>query len=146
MAPKKKTAPKSTAPVFIRQPIYQEFRMELANAPEGSEPLTAKVQVNIPFLQLDAIPRGNEATFQDIFEGIARYVGEWNLTAEDLETGKVEPVPPPAEAGWEVLQCLDHMQAIWLIDKVRYGYLRPVQLKAVPDIDVAADPPEEGAA
>jgi hypothetical protein len=125
--PKKKAEP-TPAPVDIaryRRPArYRDFAyVEMPGLEDGQEPLRITVQSNLSFRQLDAIPYGKGTPYVDVFQAIAPYITAWNVEREVLETGEVEPVPPPSEAGWEVLQVLDHIEAHWVMDKVKFGYL-----------------------
>lgn len=134
--PKKTTKPAPVAITgYVRPLIYREFTYdEYPNLPEGAEPLTVKVPVNLSFDQLDAIPYSTGTAYADLWQVIAPYVVEWNVIRTALETGQPEPVPPPAEAGWEVFRVLDHIEANWVADKVKFGYLAQVE-----DAKAAAD-------
>ena len=89
---------------------------------EGRDPLRARVR-RLSIGEVGSIPYTKDTQFQEAFESIAPYVAEWNLIAEDIASGDEVPVPPPAEAGWEVLTLLSHVEAIWLINQVRLGHL-----------------------
>lgn len=98
-----------------------EYRWcELAR--EGRDPLRARVR-SLSIGEVERIPYSKDTQFQEAFQAIAPYVVEWNLTAENLTTGKEEDVPAPAEAGWETLTLLNHAEAIWIINQVRHGHL-----------------------
>ena len=122
MSTRKRTAPTSTAAGFLRTPKYHEFELDRG---DGQEPLKAKVQVNIPYGELSAIPSGRpgaDVTVEEVFAAIAPYVSEWNLLAIDESTGQPAPVPAPMAAGAEVLGLLDWPELIWIVDKVRHGW------------------------
>jgi hypothetical protein len=74
---------------------------------------------NLTFDQINAIPKGFNATHQQVWEEIAPYITGWNLTALNIESGEVEPVPPPAEAGPDVFRALDSELSAWLISWMR---------------------------
>ncbi len=130
----KKTKPVETAPVetpkapvipmsgYRRRPLYGEVVYDIVEPMEGYEPLKATIQINLSYEQLEAIPFNREATNQEVWEAIAPYVTAWTVTRQNLETGEFEPVPPPAEAGWEVLKVLDPLETLWLHRAVRFGY------------------------
>jgi hypothetical protein len=129
--PKKKSEP-TPPPIDIaryRRPArYRDFAYsEMPGLEEGQEPLRITVQSNLSFGQLDAIPYGKGTPYVDVFQAIAPYITAWNVEREVMETGELEPVPPPSEAGWEVLQVLDHIEAHWVMDKVKFGYLAVVE-------------------
>lgn len=126
--PKKKPQPaiEAVTPItgYRRPHTYREFRFdEYPDLPAGAEPLTVKVRANLSFDEIDAIPFGAGTPYADVFQAIAPHVVTWNVIREVLETGQMEAVPPPAEAGWEVLQVLDHLEANWVLDKVKFGHL-----------------------
>lgn len=109
---------------YRRPARYREFTYsEMPGLEEGAEPFTVTVQSNLSFAELDAIPYGAGTPYIEVFKAISPYVTAWNVEREVLETGQREAVPPPAEAGWEILQVLDHIEANWLMDKVKFGYL-----------------------
>ncbi len=124
MPAKRKAAP-AAPPVqgYRRAPRYRVVTLELADQPEGAEPLTVTIQSNLSFEQLNAIPSGTGAIFKDIFAVIAPYITAWNLIQVNHETGEPEAVPPPAEAGPDVMLMLDPVEALWLTGEIRFGYL-----------------------
>jgi hypothetical protein len=134
--PKKKApAPPIDIARYRRPARYRDFDYsEMPGLEEGQEPLRITVQSNLSFGQLDAIPYGKGTPYVDVFHAIAPYITAWNVEREVLETGQMEAVPPPAEAGWEVLQVLDHTEAHWVMDKVKFGYLAVAE-----DAEAAAD-------
>lgn len=71
-------------------------------AAEGAEPFRATIVTSLTFAEIDAIPiSGN---WGEIFDAIAPYVVAWNVMARNSETGEYEPLPPPADAGADVLR------------------------------------------
>lgn len=109
---------------YRRPARYREFTYdEMPGLEDGAEPLRVTVQSNLSFAELDAIPYGAGTPYVDVFKAIAPYVTAWNVQRVVHETGQLEDVPPPAEVGWEILQVLDHLEANWLMDKVKFGYL-----------------------
>lgn len=125
---KKQPAVEAVAPVpitgYVRPHTYREFKyVEYPDLPEDAEPLTVKVRANLSFDEIDAIPFGAGTPYADVFQAIAPHVVAWNVVRVALETGQPEAVPPPAEAGWEVFTVLDHLEANWVLDKVKFGHL-----------------------
>ena len=122
--PKKKPAPPIDITRYQRPARFREFAYtEMPGLEEGQEPFTVTVRTNLSFAELDAIPYGKGTPYVEVFKAIAPYVTAWNVQRVVQETGALEAVPPPAEAGWEILQVLDHIEANWLMDKVKFGYL-----------------------
>ncbi|MGB3305496.1 MAG: hypothetical protein WBA63_04865 [Thermomicrobiales bacterium] len=108
---------------YQRKPRYKEYMLDLTDDGEQLEPLRVKVRSNLTFGELNDIPGGPDATFEEIFVAIAPHVIEWNASAMNAETGELEVVPAPAVAGPDALLVLDHLEALWLVQKVKYGYL-----------------------
>ena len=109
---------------------YREFEYkEMPGLEPGMTALKVTVPINFSFGELDDLREHTKAgeSYESVFQYIAQYIKEWNLTRVALETGQSEPVPPPAEAGWEVLQLLDHIEAHWVIDKLRFGHLALIE-------------------
>lgn len=130
MTKKKSAAVEAVAPVQIsgyrRRHRLKEFSYtEYPGLEEGDEPLKIKVPVNLSFDELQAVMDASAVaqTYEAAFKVIAPYVMVWNHTAIVHETGTLEALPSPAEAGWEVMQALDHIEAHWVVDKVKFGYL-----------------------
>jgi hypothetical protein len=127
--PKKKAAVEAVTPVvdvsrYQRPARYRWFEYsEMPGLEEGQEPLRVKLRSNLSFMELDQIPFSAGVSYTELFQAIAPYVVEWNVQRTVIETGEMEAVPPPAEAGWEVLQVLDHIEANWVAEQVKYGYL-----------------------
>lgn len=102
---------------------------------EGCAPLTATVQTNLTFEQLDAIPLtikvnadgdGVLITCDDrVREAIAPYVVDWNAEAIDLTTGDPVPVPPPAEIGVKAFQAVDWQIGAWLAAQLKTVHRLP---------------------
>jgi len=113
--------PVSVEHVFERTAITPEG--DEAETQPPREPLRVWVRSNVSFAELNAIPRGMSATFEECFPRIAHMVTKWNLQAENLETGEVEDVPPPAVAGPDVFLLLEPVEATWLIVTCRTAHL-----------------------
>lgn len=104
MAPRKKKS--EDTPVFDLSQFREERRYVWREIErEGGEPLRVKLQ-DLSIRQTNEIPWSLNTPLRDSLQAVAQYVAEWNFTAENLETGEVVPVPPPAEAGWEVFELL----------------------------------------
>lgn len=125
MPTKKNAAPVEDAPIrgHRRTSRYREVTLDLDDEEGEDEPLRVTIRMNLTFEQINAIPSGQRVLFQDIFVAIAPYVTAWNVVRTNHETGRDELVPPPAEAGPDVLLALDPVEALWLAGMVRQGYL-----------------------
>lgn len=110
-----------------RRPLYGEAKFDLVEPLEGEEPLIVTIQINLAYEQLEAIPFHEGATNLEAWQAIAPFVTAWNVKRWNHATGEKEPVPPPAEAGWEVLKVLDALETYWLQRVVRFGYKRTPQ-------------------
>lgn len=120
--PAKKTAVaatkanKATTPVFdISQFREQKRYVTREIAREGTKPLTVKLE-DLSIRQTNEIPWGMKVPLKDSMEACAQYVVEWDLEAENLETGEMVPIPPPAEAGWVVFELLENKAASDIIN------------------------------
>ena len=119
--PKKTAAPNVTG--FRVKPRYRDVTCDWFDVEEGEEPFTATIRTNLTWGDVEAMPVPKEATFAEIWDAMAPHVVEWNLVAENIESGQVEPVPPPAEAGPEVFKALENPLSIWLYNEVRFAHL-----------------------
>lgn len=130
MPKKKSAAVEAVAPdpfSGYRRPFrLKEFRFtEYPGLQEGETPLTIEVPVNLSFDELQYVTdrTAGAMSYEDAFKELYRYIVKWNVTAIIHETGERELLPPPAEAGWEIMKALDHVESHWVIDKVKFGYL-----------------------
>lgn len=108
MAPRKKAtkAAEESTPVFDISQFREEKRYVWREIDrEDGEPLKVKLQ-DISIRQAVDIPWGMKTPLKETMQVAAQYVAEWSHKAENLETGEVIDVPPPAEAGWEVFELL----------------------------------------
>lgn len=122
--PKKKAAPQPEPMSGYRvRPRYRTVVCDWGTPEDGELPFTATIRTNLTFDQLNAIPGGEGVTFAEIWNEIHPYVKDWNLVGENLATGAIERVPPPAEAGPEAFRALDAELNIWLIAQVRTAHL-----------------------
>jgi hypothetical protein len=103
---------------------YADLVCDIVEPEEGSEPLKVTVRTNLRFGDVDSIPLGADVTMEEAFKAIAPYVVAWNVIDDDIETGELIAVPPPAEAGPKVLSLLDMDEAIWLIIQTKYAFKR----------------------
>ena len=107
MAPRKKKV--EEAPVFDLTQIREERRYVWREIPrEDGEPLRVKV-LRLTLREVEDIPYSPTTPMRDVYAAIAPYVVEWNFTAENLNTGEVVPVPPPAEVGGEVFELMENI-------------------------------------
>ncbi len=113
--PRKST---TTAPVFNIDEYrvarhYDEREIEMA----GGETLHVTL-LHLTTREAKGIPFTTKTKLQDAYEAAAPYITGWDLQAENLKTGASIDVPPPAEAGWEVLEMLDDatgsLVVLWL--------------------------------
>lgn len=107
MAPRKKKV--EEAPVFDLTQFREERRYVWREIPrEDGEPLRVKV-LRLTLREVEDIPYSPTTPMRDVYAAIAPYVVEWNFTAENLTTGEVVPVPPPAEVGGEVFELMENI-------------------------------------
>jgi hypothetical protein len=91
--------------------------------PEGSEPFRATIITSLSFAEIDAIPLDGSASYGQLFQVIAPYVVAWNAMGRNAETGAYEPLPPPAEAGPDVLRLVEPMITMFLAIKLKRVHL-----------------------
>lgn len=103
-------------PLRRTKPIEATFE-----AAEGAEPFRATIVTSLSFAEIDAIPISGK--WIDIFKGIAPYVVEWNALGRNSETGAYEPLPPPAEAGPDVLQAVPLEVTTFLVGRIKTVHL-----------------------
>lgn len=121
--PKKKAETPANVTGFRVKPRYRDVTCTWYELEEGEEPFTATIRRNLTFEELEAIPRGEDLKWSEVWPVIAPYVVAWNHTKPDAETGEVVAVPPPAEAGPEVFRTLDTEMNLWLLGEVRYAHI-----------------------
>lgn len=93
-------------------------------AAEGAEPFRATIVTSLTFAEIAAIPLNSETTWPELFQAIAPYVTEWNAMGRNLETGEYEPLPPPAEAGPDVLRGVSTETSIFLATSLKTVHLK----------------------
>ena len=93
------------------------------DVPDGSEPFRATIITSLSFAEIDAIPLNGEATYGDLFAAIAPYVVAWNAMGRNAETGEYELLPPPAEAGPDVLRLVEPLITTFLAIKLKRVHL-----------------------
>lgn len=125
--PRKKADAPATEPTpmtgYRMKPRYRDVTCEWYELEDGEDAFSATIRTNLTFGELRDIPSGKDATFEEVWDVIAPYVTGWNLVAENIESGQVEAVPPPAEAGPAAFQALDASLNLWLIGQVRTAHL-----------------------
>lgn len=93
----------------------------------GSAPLSITVRSNLFGAELDRLRWARDRAIAEkddriVFEAVAPYVTAWNAEAPvfDPETGELEwrRLPPPAEAGWEVLAQVDWRTALYVVTRL----------------------------
>lgn len=113
------------------RPRYQWFTCEWTDwhdpeepAPDGAEPFRAELRTNLTWGEIDQIDlfSGN-LVYADLWKIIAPHVRDWNLLGQDLESGEVVKVPPPAEAGPDAFKVLDAGLTFWIAVQLRTAHL-----------------------
>lgn len=108
------------------------------------DPLRIRVQV-LSMRQADAIPWTTETPMADIYEAIAPHVVDWDLHAENIDTGELVAVPSPAQLGPEVFELLPNSVgttiALWL--KFPSGMARAAQATEPNTADTTGSPETE---
>jgi hypothetical protein len=124
-------------------PIYSHVWRDLVDpdAPEGVKPLRVKVPISLAVKDVNAIGIEKGTTLLDLWPTLAPFVVEWNVEMLNTETGMVEPVPPPAEAGWEAFYVLSEADTLRLIQLLKFGGGRVVS-SAVKTSEESAVAPE----
>lgn len=111
---------------------------------EGQDPLRIKVQ-DLTVRQANDLAFPTTALLGDIYAAIAPYVVEWNLRAENLETGEIVDVPPPATLGPDAFELLPTSVATNIYLWLRTPWLMHsvTEKKASTPSTSTADPPSE---
>lgn len=91
---------------------------------EGAEPFTATIVTSLTFAEIDSIPLNAEATWPSLFSAIAPYVVDWNALGRNSDTGEFEPLPPPAQAGPDVLRAVPAEISLFLAAKLKTAHLK----------------------
>ncbi len=100
---------------------YHWVAFEETEGPEGGEPFRAEIRSNLTWGEVDELRASN--LFVDIFPRLAPYVRAWNLLGLNVETGELEAVPAPADAGPEAFKAMDAELCTWLWLKVCTAHL-----------------------
>jgi hypothetical protein len=102
-----------------------EIPAGLIDVEDGAEPLKVKIRSHLTFGQIDEIPDPlvKGTLFNDIKEAIVDYVLDWNVMAPNAETGELEKVPPPAEAGVDAFLFLAGFEVEWIAASLRTSTL-----------------------
>lgn len=90
---------------------------------DGFDPFQATIVSSLTFAERDQFTLNDTITYQEIFNRSAPYVLAWNAVGLNAETGEVEPVPPPADAGPDAFRLVDPAIALFLFSKLREVYL-----------------------
>jgi hypothetical protein len=126
MPPKKSAEP--TAPfdfTSLREAKHYIWR-EIERSNE-KPPLRVKL-LDLNIREAEAIPAGTRTPLKDSLQVVYRYVVEWDLEAENLQTGKTVAVPAPGSPEatalvgegneWQLLEVIDDLAAsnivMWL--------------------------------
>jgi hypothetical protein len=100
----------ASAPVFdiskFREPAHHITR-SIDWGDEGQAPLSVTLQdLSIRQTNELAAAVASETPMGEVYKLIAPYVTGWDFQAENLDTGEMVAVPPPAEAGPAVFELL----------------------------------------
>jgi hypothetical protein len=111
---------------FVPKPRTRTVVCDFIEAEEGSDPLTATIQVNLSFEQVDyckeLMRNSATTTYTEVFELIAPFVVAWNAMAFDRASGELAPVPPPAEVGVDAFRAVDPLISNWLLLEIAQAY------------------------
>lgn len=103
---------------YRRKKIYEYREFTKGEEPDA---LRVTIPVNLTFGELDEIPV--RSSYEELFDAIAPYVVAWNVVGINAETGAEEMVPPPAEAGRQVLPLLSRDEVEWIAARIKLGHL-----------------------
>lgn len=154
--------PESTPIIGYRpRPRYRDVTLTTIPHEDGGQPFSARIRAHLTFGQMEEIPYGPGVAYRVIEDAIAPYVVGWNVMAENVESGQLEPVPPPAEAGVDAFKFIGGAEVEWLalelktaslgsIDELnereKNGTLTPEQAAAKKDLAPFASTPEQSGA
>ena len=90
-------------------------------APDTGNPFEAEIIAEITMSAQERLTL--EKPWPDVYKDLAPYVIGWNAAADDNPQGKFEPLPAPADGGWEVFKRLRNNVAmfIWICLKFNVG-------------------------
>jgi hypothetical protein len=86
---------------------------------DGLEPFWADIDGDLTIAEQRAIPV--TGPWQPILEQIAPRILAWNAGAVNPDTGEWELLPPPAEAGWQVLEQVSQHVVSFLVLALKFG-------------------------
>jgi hypothetical protein len=114
--PKKNAAPVEPTPItgYRPRPRFRTVTMDAIDVEDGAEPFTAKIRAHLTFGEVEEIGYRPGVKFVDLEPAIAPYVVGWNVLGRNKETGDMEPVPPPAEAGVDAFKMVGGFEVEWL--------------------------------
>lgn len=101
----------------VKHYVWRDIPMD-----DEDEPLRVQL-LDLDIREATAIPLGTAARDKDTLQAIAPYVEAWTFRAENLKTGEVIDVPPPAEAGWEVLELISPVAVSKIANWLKYPHL-----------------------
>ena len=117
MSPKKKADAPAPFDLTSLQRVPHYVWREIER--EDQEPLRVKLR-DLSIRETNEIPIGASVKMSDVYPILAPYVVEWTLEALNTETGETIPVPPPAEAGWEVFELLNDEEGSAVLTWLKY--------------------------
>jgi hypothetical protein len=114
--PKKSAAPAEPSQVTGYRP-RQRFRtvtLDEIDVEDGAEPFTAKIRAHLTFGEVEDIGYRPGVKYDELEAVITPYVVSWNVFAVNDETGELEQVPPPADAGAGAFKAVGGFEVEWL--------------------------------
>ena len=106
-------------------------KFDLSQVQRPRRTVTREIDYGIPFTvdvidlstgETNAIEYKASDPVEKVYKAIAPYIVGWTFKAENKKTGELIDVPPPAEAGWEVLDLLNSSEAGDLISWVKWPH------------------------
>lgn len=128
----------------LRRPANYIWR-EIEREGEDAAPLRVKV-LDLTTKQTEDIPWGTRVKLRESYEAIAPYVVAWDLRAENIRTGEMIDVPPPAEAGPEVFELLTNAEGSALVNWLKVPTYMKAELekKSQPSTSTSKRPKRRG--
>lgn len=130
----RKAAQTPEAAPFRWKPSNRTYEWHEMPAEDGDEDAPLRVQLQrLTVAEHEAIvPKDEKQKTANALGQAHQHITAWNLTAENIESGKIEPVPPPAELGEAgtvaaVEALLTINQAQWLYRRLLLGHALKVQ-------------------
>lgn len=91
---------------------------------EGFKPLWAEFDVSLSFEEALRIPNPFATPIGELYPHVCPRVRAWNVKRRNPETGKLEPVPSPMEAGPDAFRGVKPAIVAWLASTLMTVHLR----------------------